>query len=65
MPPDRPRTPRTLLIPDHLWDAFATMASEMGTDRAQGYHFARPLPPSQLVVWCQGHRGPAELPRAA
>jgi EAL domain-containing protein (putative c-di-GMP-specific phosphodiesterase class I) len=38
---------------------------EMGTDRAQGYHFARPLPPSQLVVWCQGNRGPAELPRAA
>jgi hypothetical protein len=33
MPPDRPRTPRTLLIPDHLWEAFATMASEMGTDR--------------------------------
>ena len=33
MPPDRPRTPRTLLIPDHLWDAFATMAAEMGTDR--------------------------------
>src|SRR5207237_162918 len=33
MPADRPRTPRTLLIPDHLWDAFATMAAEMGTDR--------------------------------
>jgi hypothetical protein len=33
MPANRPRTPRTLLIPDHLWDAFATMASEMGTDR--------------------------------
>jgi hypothetical protein len=33
MPADRPRSPRTLLIPDHLWDAFATMASEMGADR--------------------------------
>jgi FHA domain len=33
MPDDRPRTPRTLLIPDHLWDAFAAMASEMGGDR--------------------------------
>jgi FHA domain-containing protein len=33
MPPDRPRTPRTLLIPDHLWEAFTTMASQMGTDR--------------------------------
>ena len=33
MPADRPRTLRTLLIPDHLWDAFATMAAEMGTDR--------------------------------
>jgi hypothetical protein len=33
MPADHPRSPRTLLIPDHLWDAFATMASEMGADR--------------------------------
>jgi len=33
MPDDRPRTPRTLLVPDHLWDAFAAMASEMGSDR--------------------------------
>jgi len=33
MPADRPRTPRTLLVPDHLWDAFASMASDMGTDR--------------------------------
>ena len=33
MAEDRPRTPRTLLIPDHLWDAFASMASEMGSDR--------------------------------
>src|SRR5713101_483968 len=33
MPEDRPRTPRTLLIPDHLWDAMAAMASEMGADR--------------------------------
>jgi hypothetical protein len=33
MPDDRPRTPRTLLLPDHLWDAFAAMASEMGADR--------------------------------
>jgi len=33
MPEDRPRTPRTLLIPDHLWDTLAAMASEMGADR--------------------------------
>ncbi|HKC58753.1 MAG TPA: hypothetical protein VKB92_01600, partial [Myxococcales bacterium] len=33
MPDDRSRTPRTLLIPDHLWDAMAAMASEMGADR--------------------------------
>jgi FHA domain-containing protein len=33
MPDDRPRTPRTLLIPDHVWDALAAMASEMGVDR--------------------------------
>jgi len=33
MSDDRPRTPRTLLIPDHLWDTLAAMASEMGADR--------------------------------
>ena len=33
MPEDRPRTPRTLLIPDHLWDTLAAMSSEMGADR--------------------------------
>ena len=33
MTPDRPRTPRTLLVPDHLWDAFAIMAAEMGMER--------------------------------
>ncbi len=33
MTDDRTRTPRTLLIADHLWDAFAAMAADMGTDR--------------------------------
>src|SRR6266852_2007853 len=33
MSDDRPRTPRTLLIPDHLWDTLAAMASEMGANR--------------------------------
>jgi FHA domain len=33
MPENRPRTPRTLLIPDHLWEALEAMASEMGSDR--------------------------------
>jgi len=33
MPDDRPRTPRTLLIPDHLWDSLSDMAAEMGADR--------------------------------
>src|SRR5712671_2545956 len=33
MPENRPRTPRTLLIPDHLWEALDAMASEMGNDR--------------------------------
>jgi hypothetical protein len=27
------RTPRTLLIPDHLWQVFEQMAAEMGSDR--------------------------------
>ena len=30
---DRSKTPRTLLVADHLWDAFAGMAVEMGSDR--------------------------------
>ena len=30
---DRSRSPRTLMIADHLWDALSTMAGEMGTDR--------------------------------
>src|SRR3954468_17908857 len=33
MSDDRVKTPRTLLIADHLWEAFATMAEEMGSDR--------------------------------
>ncbi len=33
MTDDRSKTPRTLLIADHLWDAFANMAMEMGGDR--------------------------------
>src|SRR5947209_18166473 len=33
MADDCPRTPRTLLIPDHLWDALAAMSSEMGAER--------------------------------
>jgi hypothetical protein len=30
---DRPRSPRTLMVADHLWDALSSMAAEMGTDR--------------------------------
>ncbi len=30
---DRAKTPRTLLIADHLWEALSTMAAEMGTER--------------------------------
>ena len=33
MTDDRAKTPRTLLIADHLWEAFSTMAVEMGGDR--------------------------------
>ena len=29
---DRAKTPRTLLVADHLWDAIAAMAAEMGSD---------------------------------
>jgi hypothetical protein len=30
---DRAKTPRTLLVADHLWDTFSVMAVEMGSDR--------------------------------
>jgi hypothetical protein len=33
MSEDRAKTPRTLLIADHLWETFAAMAAEMGCDR--------------------------------
>ena len=33
MSDDRAKTPRTLLIADHLWEAFLAMAGEMGSDR--------------------------------
>ena len=33
MTDDRVKTPRTLLVADHLWEAFATMAVEMGSER--------------------------------
>ena len=67
MPEDRPRTPRTLLIPDHLWDTFAAMASEMGAERdalvnQALFTFARLngyLVPSEL------HRLDPERPSAA
>src|SRR5207302_1402989 len=32
MPADRPRTPRTLLIPDHLWDASAARPAKHAND---------------------------------
>jgi len=30
---DREKTPRTFLIADHIWEAFSTMAVEMGSER--------------------------------
>ena len=33
MSDDRAKTPRTLMIADHLWDAFAHMSVEMGSER--------------------------------
>ena len=33
MTDDRVRTPRTLFIADHIWDAFARMSTEMGSER--------------------------------
>ena len=33
MSDNRAKTPRTLLIPDHLWEALGAMAAEMGCER--------------------------------
>ena len=33
MSQDRAKTPRTLLIADHIWEAFSAMALEMGSER--------------------------------
>ena len=33
MTDDRAKTPRTLLIADHLWETLSSMAAEMGSDR--------------------------------
>jgi diguanylate cyclase len=31
------------------------MLAEMGCDRIQGYHLARPMPEAEFIVWCQEH----------
>ena len=41
------------------------LLEEMGCDRAQGYYIARPMPPSQLVPWCQTQLSLPALRRAA
>jgi len=45
--------------------AILQLITDMGSDRAQGYYIARPLPPSQLVRWAHAHRAKPELLRAA
>ncbi len=60
MTDDRAKTLRTLLIADHLWETFASMASEMGSERdallnQALYTFARlngfPLPSDPRGLW--------------
>jgi len=46
-------------------EASLRLLTEMGSDRAQGYYIARPLPPSQLVKWSHTHRAKPELLHAA
>jgi EAL domain-containing protein (putative c-di-GMP-specific phosphodiesterase class I) len=42
------------------------LLGEMGSDRAQGFYIARPLPPSELVMWYRAYRArPLLLPAAA
>jgi hypothetical protein len=40
MTDERAKTSRTLLIADHLWEAFSSMAAEMGSDREALIHQA-------------------------
>jgi len=35
-----------------------TALRELGCDIAQGYHFARPMPPADLVEWLNSTRHP-------
>src|SRR6184192_3636243 len=68
---DRPRTPRTLLVADHLWDALAAMAAEMGSDREALvnqalYTFARLngfVLPADLRSAAASERGPVSRGR--
>jgi EAL domain-containing protein (putative c-di-GMP-specific phosphodiesterase class I) len=48
-------------------EAILRLLVNMGSDRAQGYHIARPMPPTELVRWCQTHlaRSGPFLPLAA
>ena len=62
---DRPRSPRTLMVADHLWDALSAMAAEMGTDREALvnqalYMFARI---NGFVVPSEVRAAPAPAPR--
>jgi FHA domain-containing protein len=69
-PDDRRRTARTLLIADHIWDAYATMAEEMGSEREALvnqalYTFARLngfLLPTDLRPAAPAAPGPRSVP---
>ena len=60
MTDDRVRTPRTLFIADHIWDAFSRMATEMGSERDGLINQA-------LFTFCRlnGYLEPGELTRAS
>jgi hypothetical protein len=66
MTDDRAKSPRTLLVADHLWEAFAGMAVEMGADRdalinQALYTFAR----LNGFLVPASHRPPADPDRVA
>jgi hypothetical protein len=71
MTDDRSKTPRTLMVADHLWEVLATMAVEMGTDRdalinQALYTFARLngfLVPADLKKLSGGQPGAADSSR--
>jgi diguanylate cyclase len=45
--------------------ALARRVAELGVDLVQGYHYARPMPQADAIVWLQAHPAAHRLPSGA